>query len=138
MALALAVNRHLHKAYVKVRENDFSLGGLMGMNFHGKTAGIIGTGKIGSAMARMCHGFGMNIIAYDVFENPSIKDFVTYVTLDELLAQSDLISLHCPLMDNTYHPVSYTHLLAAAYSVRRARFTSFTSFRSATSIPSGS
>ena len=103
MALALAVNRHLHKAYVKVRENDFSLGGLMGINFHGKTAGIIGTGKIGAAMARICHGFGMNILAYDVFENPSIKDFVTYVTLDELLAQSDLISLHCPLMDNTYH-----------------------------------
>lgn len=106
MALALAVNRHLHKAYVKVRENDFSLGGLMGMNFHGKTAGIIGTGKIGAAMARICHGFGMNIIAYDVFENPSIKDFVTYVTLDELLAQSDLISLHCPLMDNTYHLIN--------------------------------
>ena len=106
MALALAVNRHLHKAYVKVRENDFSLGGLMGINFHGKTAGIIGTGKIGAAMARICHGFGMNIIAYDVFENPSIKDFVTYVTLDELLAQSDLISLHCPLMDNTYHLIN--------------------------------
>ena len=97
MALALAVNRHLHKAYVKVRENDFSLGGLMGINFHGKTAGIIGTGKIGAAMARICHGFGMNIIAYDVFENPSIKDFVTYVTL---------ISLHCPLMDNTYHLIN--------------------------------
>ena len=106
MALALAVNRHLHKAYVKVRENDFSLGGLMGINFHGKTAGIIGTGKIGAAMAKICHGFGMNIIAYDVFENPSIKDFVTYVTLDELLAQSDLISLHCPLMDNTYHLIN--------------------------------
>lgn len=59
MALALAVNRHLHKAYVKVRENDFSLGGLMGMNFHSKTAGIVGTGKIGAAMARICHGFGM-------------------------------------------------------------------------------
>ena len=103
MALALAVNRHLHKAYVKVRENDFSLGGLMGMNFHSKTAGIIGTGKIGAAMARICHGFGMNIIAYDVFENPSIKDFVTYVTLDELLAQSDLISLHCPLTPENYH-----------------------------------
>ena len=94
MALALAVNRHLHKAYVKVRENDFSLNGLMGMNFHGKTAGIIGTGKIGAAMARICHGFGMKIIAYDVFENPAIKEFTTYVTLDELLAQSDLISLH--------------------------------------------
>ena len=106
MALALAVNRHLHKAYVKVRENDFSLNGLMGMNFHGKTAGIIGTGKIGAAMARICHGFGMKIIAYDVFENPAIKEFTTYVTLNELLAQSDLISLHCPLMDNTYHLIN--------------------------------
>ena len=106
MALALAVNRHLHKAYVKVRENDFSLGGLMGINFHGKTAGIIGTGKIGAAMARICHGFGMNIIAYDVFENPSIKDFVTYVTLDELLAQSDLISLHCPLTEQTKYLIN--------------------------------
>ena len=106
MALALAVNRHLHKAYVKVRENDFSLNGLRGMNFHGKTAGIIGTGKIGAAMARICHGFGMKIIAYDVFENPSIKEFTTYVTLNELLAQSDLISLHCPLMDNTYHLIN--------------------------------
>ena len=106
MALALAVNRHLHKAYVKVRENDFSLNGLMGMNFHGKTAGIIGTGKIGAAMARICHGFGMKIIAYDVFENPSIKEFTTYVTLDELLAKSDLISLHCPLMDSTYHLIN--------------------------------
>ena len=106
MALALAVNRHLHKAYVKVRENDFSLNGLMGTNFHGKTAGIIGTGKIGAAMARICHGFGMKIIAYDVFENPAIKEFTTYVTLDELLAQSDLISLHCPLMDNTYHLIN--------------------------------
>ena len=106
MALALAVNRRLHKAYVKVRENDFSLGSLMGFNFYQKTAGIVGTGKIGAAMARICHGFGMKVIAYDVFENPSLKDFVTYVSLDELLAQSDLISLHCPLMDNTYHLIN--------------------------------
>ncbi len=106
MALALAVNRRLHKAYVKVRENDFSLGSLMGFNFYEKTAGIVGTGKIGAAMARICRGFGMKVIAYDVFENPSLKDFVTYVSLDELLAQSDLVSLHCPLMDNTYHLIN--------------------------------
>ncbi len=103
MALALAVNRKLHKAYVKVRENDFSLGSLMGFNFYGKTAGIIGTGKIGAAMARICQGFGMKLLAHDVYQNPSLKDFVTYVELDELLSQSDLISLHCPLMDDTYH-----------------------------------
>ena len=107
MALALAVNRRLHKAYVRVRENDFSLNGLMGFNFYQKTAGIVGTGKIGAAMARICRGFGMKILAYDVFQNPDLKDFVTYVTLDELLAQSDLISLHCPLMDNTYHLINH-------------------------------
>lgn len=106
MALALACNRRLYKAYNKVRENDFSLSGLMGFNFYQKTAGIIGTGKIGAAMCRICRGFGMKVIAYDVYENESLKDFVTYVSLEELLAQSDLISLHCPLMDNTYHMVN--------------------------------
>ena len=82
------------------------LGGLMGFNFYQKTAGIVGTGKIGAAMARICRGFGMKVIAYDVYQNESLKDFVTYVTLDELLAQSDLISLHCPLMDSTYHMIN--------------------------------
>ena len=101
MTLAMTVNRHMHKAYTKVRENDFSLGGLMGFNFYQKTAGIVGTGKIGAAMARICRGFGMKVIAYDVYQNESLKDFVTYVTLDELLAQSDLISLHCPLTKDT-------------------------------------
>ena len=105
MALALACNRRLYKAYNKVRENDFSLAGLMGFNFYGKIAGIIGTGRIGAAMCRICNGFGMKVIAYDVYENPDLKDFVTYVTLDELLAQSDLISLHCPLTDDSYHMI---------------------------------
>ena len=105
MALALACNRRLYKAYNKVRENDFSLAGLMGFNFYEKVAGIIGTGKIGAAMCRICRGFGMKVIAYDIYENPALKDFVTYVTLDELLAKSDLISLHCPLMDSTYHMI---------------------------------
>lgn len=105
MALAMAVNRKLHKSYIKVRENNFSLVGLTGMNFHGKTAGIVGTGKIGAAMARICRGFGMNVIAYDKYTNPDL-DFVTYVELDELLAKSDLISLHCPLMDDTYHMIN--------------------------------
>lgn len=106
MGLALTVNRRLHKSYLKVRENDFSLGSLMGFNFYQKTAGIIGTGKIGAAMCRICYGFGMKVLAYDVYENSSLKEIVTYVTLDELLAQSDLISLHCPLMDNTYHIIN--------------------------------
>ena len=106
MTLAMTVNRHMHKAYTKVRENDFSLGGLMGFNFYQKTAGIVGTGKIGAAMARICRGFGMKVIAYDVYQNESLKDFVTYVTLDELLAQSDLISLHCPLTEQSRHLIN--------------------------------
>ncbi len=106
MGLALAVNRRLYKAYNKVRENDYTLKGLRGVNFYEKTAGIIGTGKIGAAMARICRGFGMRVIAYDVYQNPALKDFVEYVTLDELLAKSDLISLHCPLMDSTYHMIN--------------------------------
>lgn len=106
MALALACNRRLYKAYNKVRENDFSLSGLMGYNFHKKTAGIVGTGKIGAAMCRICHGFGMRVIAYDVFQNEALKEFVTYVSLDELLSQSDVISLHCPLMDSTHHLIN--------------------------------
>ena len=105
MALAMAVNRHLHKSYMRVRENNFSLQGLTGMNFYGKTAGIVGTGKIGAAMARICHGFGMKVIAYDMYQNPDL-DFVTYVELDELLATSDLISLHCPLMESTHHMIN--------------------------------
>lgn len=105
IALALAANRRLYKAYNKVRENDFSLSGLMGFNFYEKTAGIIGTGKIGAAMCRICRGFGMKVIAYDVYENPSLKDFVEYVPLEKLLSDSDVISLHCPLTDSTYHMI---------------------------------
>ena len=106
MGLAMAVNRRLYKAYNKVRENDYSLKGLRGVNFYQKTAGIVGTGKIGAAMARICRGFGMKVIAYDVYQNPALADFVAYVDLDTLLAQSDLISLHCPLMDSTYHMIN--------------------------------
>ncbi len=102
LALAFAVNRHIHKAYIKVRENNFSLVGLTGLNLHGKTAGLIGTGKIGKAMALSCHGIGMKVIAYDTHPDPGL-DFVEYVTLDELFTRSDLISLHCPLTKDTYH-----------------------------------
>ena len=105
MALALTANRHTHKAYIKCRENNFTLNGLMGVNLYKKTAGIIGTGKIGQAMARICKGFGMRVIAYDLFPNKNL-DFLEYVSLDELLATSDLISLHCPLTDETKHLVN--------------------------------
>lgn len=105
IALALAVARRLHKAYIKVRENNFSLVGLTGVNFYEKTAGIIGTGKIGAAMCRICHGFGMKVIAYDMYKNPDL-DFVEYVDLDTLLKNSDLISLHCPLTKENYHLIN--------------------------------
>ena len=105
MALALTAIRHTHKAYVRVRENDFSLNGLMGITLNGKTAGIIGTGKIGSAMAKICHGFGMNVIAYDKYNNSELN-FVKYMSLEEVLGQSDLISLHCPLTEETFHLIN--------------------------------
>lgn len=105
MALALTANRHTHKAYIKVRENNYSLNGLMGVNFYQKTAGIIGTGKIGAAMARICRGFGMKVLGYDTYPNQEL-DFVEYVDLNTLLEQSDLISLHCPLMDETHHMIN--------------------------------
>ncbi|MBQ7294743.1 MAG: 2-hydroxyacid dehydrogenase [Clostridia bacterium] len=104
LALAFAVNRHIHKAYIKVRENNFSLVGLTGNNFHGKTAGIIGMGKIGAAMAKSCHGIGMKVIAYDLHESTDLS-FVEYVSLNELFSRSDLISLHCPLTKDTYHMI---------------------------------
>ena len=107
MALALAVNRKLHKAYIKVRENNFSLIGLTGMTFHGKVAGIIGTGKIGAAMCRICRGFGMKVMAYDKYPNEALMaEGVSYAPLDVLLSQADLISLHCPLTDETYHMIN--------------------------------
>lgn len=105
MALALAVNRRIHKGYIKVRENNFSLVGLTGVNFFQKTAGIVGTGKIGAAMCRICHGFGMRVIAYDMYHNPEL-DFVEYVDFETLLAESDLISLHCPLTEDNYHLIN--------------------------------
>ena len=105
MTLAMAVNRHIHKSYIRVRENNFSLTGLTGINFFGKTAGIVGTGKIGAAMCRICHGFGMKVIAYDMYPNKSL-DFVEYKTLDEVLKESDLISLHCPLTDDNRHMIN--------------------------------
>lgn len=105
MALALSVNRHIHKAYIKVRENNFALTGLTGVNLHGKVAGIIGTGKIGACMCRICHGFGMKVIAYDLYPNKNL-DFVHYVSLEELFSQSDLISLHCPATKDNYHLIN--------------------------------
>lgn len=105
MALALGVNRHLHKSYIRVRENNFSLVGLTGINFYGKTAGIIGTGKIGAAMCRLCYGFGIRVIAYDMYPNKAL-DYVEYMSLEQVLKNSDLLSLHCPLTEESYHLIN--------------------------------
>lgn len=105
MALVLTADRHMHKAYIKCRENNFNLSGLMGVNLYGKTAGIVGTGKIGAAMARICKGFGMRVIGYDMYPDKRL-DFIEYVDFDHLLAEADLISLHCPLTEENYHMIN--------------------------------
>lgn len=106
MALVLSANRKIHKSYNRIKENNFSLEGLNGINLYGKTAGIIGTGKIGIAFARICAGFGMKILGYDQYQNPNTSGLLEYVKLEELLAQSDLISLHCPLLDSTRYLIN--------------------------------
>src|SRR5699024_11202857 len=106
MALAQAANRRICKAYVKVRNNNFSLDGLLGYNLYGSAGGIVGTGRIGAAMARICHGYGMTVLAYDQYQNPALEGIVRYVSLEELLRGSDLISLHCPLTAQTRHLIN--------------------------------
>ncbi len=106
MGLALMAVRHLHRAYTKVRINDFSLTGLLGRNFYEGTAGIVGTGKIGKAMVNICRGFGMEVLAYDKYQDPTLEGSVSYVELEELLRRSDLVSLHCPLFHETYHMIN--------------------------------
>lgn len=106
MALAQAANRRICKAYIKVRNNNFALDGLLGYNLYGSCAGIIGTGRIGAAMARICHGYGMTVLAYDQYHNPDLEGIVRYVELDELLRAADLISLHCPLTAETHHLIN--------------------------------
>ena len=104
MALLLTVNRHTNKAYIRTRDFNFSLSGLTGFDLHGKTVGVVGTGKIGRIFADICKGFGMRVLAYDKFPNPSAG--LDYVKLTELLEQSDVISLHCPLTDETRHMIN--------------------------------
>ncbi len=104
IALLLTSVRRIHKAYNRTREFNFSLNGLTGFDFHGKTVGVIGTGKIGRIFINICRGFGMNVIAYDLF--PAPDSGIDYVPLDELLSRSDIISLHCPLTDETRHMIN--------------------------------
>lgn len=104
MALLLTINRRTHKAYIRTRDFNFSLQGLAGFDLYGKTVGIVGTGKIGRVFADICKGFGMKILAYDKFPNPDAG--LDYVDLPELFAQADIISLHCPLTEETHHLIN--------------------------------
>jgi D-lactate dehydrogenase len=104
IALVLALNRRIHRAYARVREGNFALDGLMGFDLYGRTAGVVGTGRIGAVVAHLLRGFGCRVLAQDVSRNPQCEaDGVDYVPLTQLLAEADLVTLHCPLMPDTYH-----------------------------------
>ncbi len=104
LALILTLNRKIHRAYNRVREQNFALDGLMGFDLHGKTAGVVGTGKIGEIVAKILLGFGCTVLAFDPTKNPACEAMgVRYAPLDELLAKSDIITLHCPLTPKTRH-----------------------------------
>lgn len=105
MALLLTSIRRIHKAFIRTRDYNFSLAGMTGFDLHGKTVGVIGTGRIGRVFIDICRGFGMKVLAYDKFPAEGLDngDTIRYVTLDELFANSDILSLHCPLTEETYH-----------------------------------
>ncbi|WP_447643086.1 MULTISPECIES: 2-hydroxyacid dehydrogenase [Chitinophagaceae] len=107
MAMILTLNRKTHKAYNRIREQNFSLNGLLGFNLYQKTIGVVGTGNIGQAFAKIANGFGMRVLAYDIVQNEALMQLgVEYVPLDKLLVQSDIVSLHCPLLDTTKHIIN--------------------------------
>ncbi|MGP3631885.1 2-hydroxyacid dehydrogenase [Streptomyces sp. 24-1644] len=111
--LAMAVNRRIIRAASRTRDFDFRLDGLLGRDMRGRTVGVIGTGKIGEAFTRIAHGFGMNLLGWDVAENPACLELgMKYVEKDRLLAESDLISLHVPLLPATRHLISRDALAA--------------------------
>lgn len=107
MAMLLTSVRRIHKAYIRTRDFNFSLNGMTGFDLHGKTVGVIGTGRIGRVFIDICRGFGMRVLAYDKYPAQGLDngDTIRYVPLDELFANSDIISLHCPLTEETYHVI---------------------------------
>ncbi len=108
IALLLTLNRKIHRAYNRTREHNFSLNGLMGFDLHGKTMGVVGTGKIGRIFVGICKGFGLNVIAYDPY--PAGNSDIRYVSFLELCKESDIISLHCPLSKETHHLINQDNL----------------------------
>ena len=119
IALLLTSIRRIHKAYIRTRDFNFSLNGMTGFDLHGKTDGVIGTGRIGRVFIDICLGFGMKVLAYDKFPAEGLDngDTVRYVTTEELFANSDIISLHCPLTDETYHIINEQSLAACKRGV---------------------
>ena len=108
LALLMTLNRKVHRAYNRVREGNFSINGLMGFDLHGKTMGVIGTGKIGRTFIGLLHGFGMHVLAYDLYPNPeSARELnFEYVPLETIFRESDIISLHCPLTPENHHMIN--------------------------------
>ncbi len=107
IGMMMSLNRRIHRAYQRTRDANFSLEGLTGFTMYGKTAGVIGTGKIGVAMLRILKGFGMRLLAFDPYPSAAALELgVEYVDLATLYKESDVISLHCPLMDSTYHMIN--------------------------------
>jgi D-lactate dehydrogenase len=122
MALLLALNRNIPRAHNRTRDFNFSIRGLTGFDLHGKTAGVIGTGRIGRVFIDICRGFGMKVIAYDVF--PAEGQGIDYVPLDTLIRESDIISLHCPLTPETYHMIdeqALKNIKHGAYIINTSR-----------------
>lgn len=105
LTLILALNRKIHRAYNRVRDGNFSIEGLQGFDLYGSTIGLVGTGKIGRVMAQILSGFGVRVLGYDVFPNKEFGALGQYVDLDTLFAESNIVSLHCPLTPDTYHIV---------------------------------
>lgn len=109
VGLVLMLNRRLYKAYNRVRDDNFSLDGLMGFDLHGKTVGVIGTGKIGQCFAQIMKGFGCHLLGYDMHQNSACLELgLRYADLPEVLAASDIVSLHCPLLPSTHHLINAT------------------------------
>ncbi len=126
VALLLTLNRKIHRAHNRVREFNFSLAGLVGFDLHGKTVGIIGTGKIGRCTAQIFRGFGCHVLAYDPFQSVewAAENQVIYSSLDDVLAQSDILSLHLPLTKDTHHLLngrSLAQMKRGAYLVNTSR-----------------
>lgn len=111
VALILALNRKIHRAYNRVRENNFALNGLLGFDVNGRTVGVVGTGQIGTEFAKIMVGFGCHVVATDPYPNGTCRDLgVDYVELPELLERSEIVALHCPLTPETYHLIDSSAL----------------------------